>query len=123
MDGGMSWVEGANEPAGDFPLANLPMGVVAGEGRGVRIGIRIGAFIVDCRALAESGMLARLDRTISDSLCGSSLNQFMALGRTAWQAARGEFMRLLSAECSELSDHPLRKSIMLPEWGMSVQVP
>ena len=67
---GNSWVEGANDPAGDFPLANLPIGVVAGEGRGLRIGIRIGAFIVDCRALAASGLLNRLDRTIIDALGG-----------------------------------------------------
>lgn len=120
---GNSWVEGANDPAGDFPLANLPIGVVAGEGRGLRIGIRIGAFIVDCRALAASGLLSRLDQPIIDALGGQSLNAYMALGQSAWRSARAEFTRLLAEETADLRDHPLRKSIMLPEWGMTAKVP
>ena len=120
---GNSWVEGANDPAGDFPLANLPIGVVAGEGRGLRIGIRIGAFIVDCRALAASGLLNRLDRTIIDALGGQSLNAYMALGQSAWRSARAEFTRLLTEGTADLRDHPSRNSIMLPEWGMTTKVP
>ena len=99
------------------------MGVVAGEGRGVRIGVRIGAFIVDCKALAESGLLGRLDRSIVDALAGSTLNAFMALGQPAWRAARSEFTRLLSGDVPDLRDHPSRKSIMLPEWGMTSRLP
>ena len=120
---GNSWVEGANDPAGDFPLANLPIGVVAGEGRGLRIGIRIGAFIVDCRALAASGLLNRLDQTIIDALGGQSLNAYMALGQSAWRSARAEFTRLLAEGTADLRDHPSRNSIMLPEWGMTTKVP
>jgi len=120
---GKSWVEGANDPAGDFPLANLPIGVVAGEGRGLRIGIRIGAFIVDCRALAASGLLNRLDQTIIDALGGQSLNAYMALGQSAWRSARAEFTRLLTEGTADLRDHPSCKSIMLPEWGMTTKVP
>ncbi|MSR70104.1 MAG: fumarylacetoacetase [Phycisphaerales bacterium] len=120
---GQSWVEGANDADGDFSLANLPMGVVAGEGRGLRIGVRIGAFIVDCRVLVEAGFLAQLDEPIRSALTGDSLNAFMSLGRGAWRKARAEMTRLLGAECAELRDHPQRKSIMLPEWGMSVRLP
>lgn len=118
-----SWVDGANDVAGDFPLANLPFGVVAGEGRGLRIGVRIGAFIVDCRALVEGGFLARLDEPIRTALSGESLNAFMSLGRDAWRGARAEFTRLLGAQTAELRDHPLRKSIMLPEWSVTVRLP
>ncbi len=120
---GKSWVEGANDPAGDFPLANLPIGVVAGEGRGLRIGIRIGAFIVDCRALAASGLLNRLDQTIIDALGGQSLNAYMALGQSAWRSARAEFTRLLAEGTADLRDHSSCKSIMLPEWGMTAKLP
>ncbi len=99
------------------------MGVIAGEGRGLRIGVRIGAFIVDCRALSETGLLGRLDRKIVDALAGQSLNAFMALGQEAWRAARSEFSRLLAADCAELRDHHSRKSVMLPEWGMTAKLP
>ncbi len=118
-----SWVEGANDVAGDFSLANLPFGVVASEGRGLRIGVRIGASIVDCRALVEGGFLARLDEPIRTALSGESLNGFMSLGRTAWRSARAEFTRLLGAQTAELRDHPLRNSIMLPEWSVTVRLP
>lgn len=118
-----SWVEGANDPHADFSLANLPFGVIAGEGRGLRIGVRIGAFIVDCRALVEAGSLARLDESIRDALLQTSLNAFMALGRDAWRSTRKEMTRLLSSDTPDLRDHPLRKSIMLPEWGMTVRLP
>ncbi len=117
-------MEGADDPATDFPLANLPMGVIAGEGRGLRIGVRIGAFIVDCRTLVESGLLAaRLDQKITDALSDRSLNAYMALGQSAWRLTRAELTRLLSSETSDLRDHPSRKSIMLPEWGMTAKVP
>ncbi len=118
-----SWVEGANDSASGFSLANLPFGVVGGEGRGLRIGVRIGAFIVDCRALVEAGLLARLDDSIRTALTGESLNTFMSLGREAWRSARAELTRLLNAQTPDLRDHPRRKSIMLPEWGMSVRLP
>lgn len=118
-----SWVEGANDVAGDFSLANLPFGVVASEGRGLRIGVRIGASIVDCRALVEGGFLARLSQPIQTALTGESLNAYMSLGRDAWRSTRAEFTRLLGAQTAELRDHPLRKSIMLPEWSVTVRLP
>lgn len=118
-----SWVEGANEPDGDFPLANLPFGVVAGEGRGLSIGVRIGACIVDCRALVESGVLARLDQSIRTALSGTTLNALMSLGQSAWRGTRAELSRLLSSETADLRDHPKRSSIMLPAWGMTLRLP
>ena len=118
-----SWVDGSTRTDGDFPLQNLPLGVVAAEGRGRRIGIRIGDFIVDVRTLAECGLLGRLDRSIVDALADNSLTPFMALGKGAWRAARAEFTRLLSSDCAELRDHSRRGMILLPEWGLSVQLP
>ncbi len=118
-----SWVEGANDAACEFSLANLPFGVVAGEGRGVRIGVRIGGSIVDCRALVESQCLARLDERVRAALTGDSLNEFMSLGREVWRSTRAELTRLLQRDCAELRDHPARGSIMLPQWAMTLRLP
>lgn len=118
-----SWVGGADDVGTDFPLANLPMGVVAGEGRGSRIGVRIGNFILDCRELVESGAAGRLDKTVAGALTSMTLNNYMALGADAWHATRAEFTRLLSGDCADLRDHARVKSIMLPEWAVSCKVP
>lgn len=118
-----SWVEGAADNASGFGLANLPMGVVGLEGKGSRIAVRIGGSVMDCRALVEAGLLARLDGKIRDALTKPLLNPFMALGRDAWRSTRAEFARLLCADCSDLRDHPSRGSIMLPEWAATLQLP
>lgn len=120
---GSSWVDGSARADGDFPLQNLPLGVVAAEGRGRRVGVRIGDFVLDVRALSECGLLARLDKRMVDALAADSLAPFMALGKSAWRAARAEFTRLLSSDCGDLRDHPKRGNIVLPEWGLSVQLP
>ena len=123
MSGNRSWVEGAEDNSIGFGLANLPMGVVALEGKGARIAVRIGGSVMDCRALSESGLLARLDGKVRDALTKPLLNPFMALGREAWRVTRAEFARLLGADCAELRDHPSRSSIMLPEWAATLQLP
>ncbi len=50
-----SWVEAANDPAGDFPVANLPYGVFRLDGTGdARVGAAIGESILD---LAAAGLI------------------------------------------------------------------
>ena len=51
-----SWVTSAQEPEGDFPIQNLPLGIVRrpGEGSsGWRVAVAIGQMVVDLRALAQ----------------------------------------------------------------------
>lgn len=47
-----SWVESANDPAGDFPIQNLPFGVFRGVERPT-IGVAIGNRILDLRACSH----------------------------------------------------------------------
>ncbi len=84
-----SWVESANDPAGDFPIQNLPFGVFRRKGgRGnapeaPRGGVAIGDQILD---LAVLGL-----RT------GPNLNRLAAAGRKNWSAIR----RVLSLGLSD----------------------
>jgi fumarylacetoacetase len=59
-----SWVESANDPAGDFPIQNLPFGRFreAGQGGAWRVGVAIGDAVLGLRAagLIESDDMARL---------------------------------------------------------------
>lgn len=51
-----SWVESANDPAGDFPVENLPLGVFERDGER-RTGLAIGDRILDLQACAKAGLL------------------------------------------------------------------
>jgi len=70
-----SWVESANDPAGDFPLENLPYGRFRGGRRDPwRVGVAIGERILELRL--DEGM-----------------NAFMARGPAAWRRMRRELIQ------------------------------
>ncbi len=54
-----SWVAGANDPAGDFPIQNLPFGVFRRRGRpeAPRLGVAIGDQVLDLRRCCELRLL------------------------------------------------------------------
>jgi fumarylacetoacetase len=80
-----SWVESANDPAGDFPIQNLPFGVFRrrGSNEPARGGVAIGDQILD---LAAVGLAT-----------GPNLNKLAAAGRKAWK----ELRKVLSLGLSE----------------------
>lgn len=79
-----SWVESANDPAGDFPVQNLPFGIFRrkGTGESPRGGVAIGNQVFDLAAL---GMKT-----------GPTLNALAAAGRPAWSALRKLLSETLS---------------------------
>ena len=85
-----SWVESANDPAGDFPIQNLPFGVFRRKNtnEAPRGGVAIGDQILDLQALGIK--------------TGPTLNRLAAAGKKNWSAIR----RVLSAG---LSDPKARK--------------
>lgn len=89
-----SWVESANDPATDFPIQNLPLGVFSPHGGEPRPGCAIGDRIVDLRATADLGLLPA---ACAAALRHPDLNAFMALPRAEWSALRLALSRLLRA--------------------------
>jgi fumarylacetoacetase len=87
-----SWVESANDPAGDFPIQNLPFGIFRKKGSKERPrgGVAIGDQILDLAAVGLN--------------TGPTLNVLAAAGRPTWSALR----KLLS---SVLSDGNFKKKI------------
>lgn len=79
-----SWVESANDPAGDFPIQNLPFGVFRRRGakEAPRGGVAIGDQILD---LAAVGLKT-----------GPTLNGLAAAGRKTWRELRRTLSRTLS---------------------------
>lgn len=117
-----SFVERADDASG-WGLSNLPLGVFGAEGRGRRIGVRIGASVLDLQACVERGVMDRLDPSVRDSLAQPDLNAHMGLGPAAWSAVRAELARLLDASTPDLRDRTDLAALLLPEWSVSLRVP
>ena len=89
-----SWVAGADDS--QFPVQNLPFGIFSHEasGRDPRIGVAIGASVLDLRALAGEGLLAGSCEDVG-VLCQPTLNAFMAKTKAEWDSVRSRLTALL----------------------------
>ncbi|MEO6446027.1 MAG: fumarylacetoacetase, partial [Gemmatimonadaceae bacterium] len=99
----LSWVPGADDPRGDFPVQNLPYGVFRRTGRDEawRVGVAIGDMIVDVTAAHDAGLLGG-DADVPAAACRApSLNALMALGALDWHRLRGCLSRILRADTPE----------------------
>lgn len=92
-----SWVDGANEHP-DFPVQNLPFGIWSRAGQAPRIGVAIGAFVLDLSALATSLPVATRDAVASSSSVGASLNVLFGLPASARRELRRALFALLVDE-------------------------
>lgn len=89
-----SWVSSAG-PDSDFPLQNLPFGVVCGASDDPHGVIRIGDAVLDLRELAASGLLTGPARTAAQAAAGSTLNALFGLGAAPRTALRNALHSLL----------------------------
>ncbi|MBO2460600.1 fumarylacetoacetase [Actinomadura violacea] len=85
----VSWVE-IDEDDG-FGIENLPYGVFSRPGEMPRVGVAIGAYVLDLAGLSSAGLVE--DRHYFAS---GSLNAFMVAGRAAWHANRARLTELLT---------------------------
>ena len=105
----------------DFPLQNLPYGVFQPQGEHARVGVAIGTEVLDLAALEAAGLLP----TGAQNVFGqTSLNAFIALGRSVWQQVRARLQQLLSADCAELRDNAeLRAKAFYPQAAVAMLLP
>jgi fumarylacetoacetase len=102
-----SWVESANAPENRdgsyFPIQNLPFGVFrrGGTNEEPRIGVAIGDQILDVRQCVREKLLTRISPECACALSARTLNDFMALGRSQWKAARAALGELLDADANK----------------------
>ncbi|HTX38587.1 MAG TPA: hypothetical protein VME43_26355, partial [Bryobacteraceae bacterium] len=111
-----SWVESANDPAGDFPLENLPYGIFCHDGGPASVGVAIGDRVLNLRACARLGLLDGLG-VLAAAAQSKCLNALMAQGRPYWRRLRERLMELLgNAENRAMVDPlllPLSEAEML----------
>jgi fumarylacetoacetase len=120
-----SWVP---IPAGsDFPIQNLPFGIFKTSDSAPRVGVAIGESVLDLLAIAAAGLFDTIpfDKNVFSQ---SSLNLFIALGKTITVAVRERISDLLNINNQELQGNEALKSKALIKQSdvqmlMPVQVP
>ncbi len=107
----------------DFPIQNLPYGVFSAADREVpRVGVAIGAFVLDLAVLEEAGLLKAAEGAAV--FAQPSLNAFMALGPKVWSAVRARISELLRHDHAELRDDAaLRARALVPMDGVRLHRP
>jgi fumarylacetoacetase len=109
-----SWVTGANDPGGDFPIQNLPLGCFRRPGESARIGIAIGPHLLDLAACAGAGLL---DDALATVVTAPTLNAVLALGRPALSRLRAQASALLAA------DAPARPELLVAQEAVELLLP
>ena len=87
-----SWVPGANDPVGEFPLNNLALGVFSVAGEDPRCGVAIGDMVLDVAGLERAGILRLAEEPVMDL---PFWNEVMELGPAAWTRLRRDLTALL----------------------------
>jgi fumarylacetoacetase len=87
-----SWVEGA--AGSGYDITHLPYGVFSRGDDEPRVGTRIGDLVLDLAAVAAAAEMPARGQVFASP----RLNDFMALGRSAWDDVRGWLTELLGDE-------------------------
>ncbi len=116
---GAAWLPSANQLAGDFPLANLPYGIVAGAS-GPGIGVAIGDQIFDLRAALAAGELAGLPEAVRAACAAPTLNPLMGLPG-GWRSELRQRLRSLLAAGAPHADR--REQLLTPQENARMLLP
>ncbi len=109
------------DPSSDFPIQNLPYGVFSANGLAPRVGVAIGAYVLDLWALAQE---CRIDVVEPGVFAEPSLNAFMALGPDVWSKTRARISELLRHDNPELRDNTqLRDRALVPMTDARLHLP
>jgi fumarylacetoacetase len=92
-----TWVSGAD--SSEFSLQNLPFGIYSTASKSKRVGVAIGSQILDLAALVKASIL----NIPVGVLENSSLNDFIALGKSVTNQVRLDLADLLDANNKEFA--------------------
>jgi fumarylacetoacetase len=116
-----SWLASANTADTDFPIQNLPYGVLDHRGQ-KHIGVAIGDQILDLYVCASRGLLSGVREETQQACRASVLNELMSLGPAAWSALRARVTALLETECTE-ETRLQTEAALVPMRDVEMQVP
>lgn len=110
-----SWVQTANVRGADFPIQNLPFGIFrrAGTREAPRVGVAIGAAILDLAACLAAGLFDEDSeaRQAATACAMPTLNELMSRGASARRALRNAISALLAESAAvhrrQIAEHAL----------------
>ena len=107
----ISWID---VPEGnDFPIQNIPFGVVTLKNGKTRCATRIGNYVIDLYALAGFGYFDGTgieDKTIFKQ---RTLNAFISLGKPVWRNVRDRISQLFEKNSAHIRENLEEKSSIL----------
>ena len=104
-----SWLEIPDQS--DFPVTNLPYGVISYVDTPRQLAAAIGQYVLPLGAAAESGLFDRVIDHPEHILGAESLNPLMAAGPRAWRAVRERLTALLTEPANESAVRPLLRPL------------
>lgn len=108
----------------DFPLENLPYGIIRTVQHSPHAATRIGDTIVDLAVLAKSGLFSTLAEDLFQVFNQDTLNDFISLGKPVWKALRNRLQELFSQRSDELkNDYALRQQALFAESDVEMLLP
>ncbi len=126
-----SWVQSANAPGTDFPIQNLPFGLFRAPGQRLpRVGVAIGAHLLDLRGCQEAGLLTG-EAAEAGRACVppdaenvvTPLNTLMALGPRHWTALRRRLSDLLAEGVATAEERAQASRFVLAQAGIETVLP
>lgn len=97
----------------DFPIQNIPFGIITTEGDTPRVATRIGDTVIDLKVLFDFGYLADLHFGLDD-FDTDSLNNMMRSGKEGTRLLRNRLSELFNAENPALqnSENHLKQALL-----------
>ena len=116
-----SWVEVSKES--DFPVQNLPFGIIQVGNDQPRVASRIGEFAIDLKSLFVLGYMENLPFSLED-FDTDSLNKMMRKGKVGTRKLRERISKLFQADSSDLQSKQHHvDQILVPIAGVTMLMP
>jgi fumarylacetoacetase len=115
-----SWVDIPKDS--DFPIQNLPFGILSRNGGIKKVGVAIGDYAVDLSALYDFGYLDPHEFS-HDHFQNDYLNDLLSLGKAKVSALRERISFLLSTETNELKNDTKLNQIIFKANELDMHLP
>jgi fumarylacetoacetase len=117
-----SFVDSANSTTTDFPIQNLPFGVIrrANSKEEFRGGVAIGDQVLDLAALAKLNLLSGAAAQAAQACAKPTLYRYMAMGEAAWSALRGGISKFLSEDSAH---EGMIRGCLVPQVDIEMAMP
>lgn len=117
-----TWLDVNNDS--DFPVQNIPFGIMQPRNDNPRPATRIGNTVIDLSALCDFGFFDKLGIPDLGVFNSQVLNDFIALGKPYWSSVRERISELFNIENDELQGiEEARKLALFPIEEVEIMMP